>query len=108
LLEDGQGRMGGPPWSDVERYLRNSPIMQVNRITTPLLIIQGDLDFIPVQQGEEMFTGLRRLGKRVTFVRYWGEGHSIDSPANIRDMWKRVFQWFDNAFASGDTSSGMP
>lgn len=28
-------------------------------------------------------------------VRYWGEGHVIDSPANIRDMWRRIFSWID-------------
>jgi hypothetical protein len=28
-------------------------------------------------------------------VRYWGEGHILESSANIRDMWHRVFAWFD-------------
>mgnify|MGYP002814895953 CR=1 FL=1 len=28
-------------------------------------------------------------------VRYWGEGHGIRSPANIRDMWRRMFEWYD-------------
>ncbi len=62
---------------------------------TPLLIIQGDRDYVPVQQGEEVFTALYRQGKRAEFVRYWGEGHVLESPANIRDMWQRILAWFE-------------
>ena len=32
-----------------------------------------------------------RRGKRAEFVRYWGEGHALEGPANIRDMWRRIF-----------------
>lgn len=36
------------------------------------------------------------MGKRVRFVRYWGEGHGVtDSPANVRDRWQQIFKWFD-------------
>jgi len=95
LLEVGQGRLGAAPWRDAERYLRNSPLLYADRIETPLLIIQGDLDYVPIQQGEELFTALYRQGKRARFVRYWGEGHLLNSPANIRDMWERIFAWLD-------------
>jgi dipeptidyl aminopeptidase/acylaminoacyl peptidase len=68
------------------RYFRNSPIFFADRIETPLMIIQGDLDFVPIQQGEEMFSALHRLGKPVVFVRYWGEGHLNAGPANVADF----------------------
>ena len=42
-----------------------------------------------------MFSGLYRLGKTARFVRYWGEGHVPASPANIRDMWNRIYEWLD-------------
>lgn len=94
-LETGYGRMGNPPWKDLGRYLRNSPIFYVDRVETPLMIIQGDMDFIAIQQGEEFFTALYRQHKRAQFVRYWGEGHVLGSPANIRDMWQRIDAWLD-------------
>jgi dipeptidyl aminopeptidase/acylaminoacyl peptidase len=94
LLESAQGAMGNPHWQDLGRYLRNSPIFAVDRVQTPLMIIQGDLDYVPIQQGEEFFASLYRQGKRAEFVRYWGEGHVIASPANIKDMWERIFAWF--------------
>lgn len=88
-------RMGMPPWKDMGYYLRNSPMFYVERVETPVMIIQGDLDFVPIQQGEQFFNALYRQNKRARFVRYWGEGHLIESTANIRDMWQQVYAWLD-------------
>jgi len=88
--------MGGPPWKDLQRYVRNSPISYIDRVHTPVLIIHGDLDPVPIEQDEEFFTALYRQNKRAVFVRYWGEDHLLTSPANIRDMWGRIYAWFDN------------
>jgi dipeptidyl aminopeptidase/acylaminoacyl peptidase len=95
LFESAQTGMGNPPWKDLGRYIRNSPVFFVDRVQTPIMIVQGDLDYVAVQQGEEFFTSLFRQGKRAEFVRYWGEGHVLESPANIRDMWTRIYAWLD-------------
>ena len=89
--------MGGPPWSDLARYFRNSPINYVDRVETPLLIIHGDFDkIVQVEQGEEFFTSLYRQNKRARFVRYFGEEHTVSgSVANIRNVWDQIFSWFD-------------
>jgi dipeptidyl aminopeptidase/acylaminoacyl peptidase len=105
LTEAAQIRMGNPPWQDLGRYIRNSPVFFVDRVETPLMIVQGDLDYVALQQGEEFFMSLYRQGKRARFVRYWGEGHVLESPANVRDMWQQVFSWFDSFTA---TSSSPP
>jgi dipeptidyl aminopeptidase/acylaminoacyl peptidase len=81
----------GPPWTDLDRYLANSPFLHVESIHTPVMLIHGDNDYlVPFSQSEEMFSALWRLGKDVVFVRYWGEGHAIESPPNVRDFWTRV------------------
>jgi dipeptidyl aminopeptidase/acylaminoacyl peptidase len=100
--------MGSPPWIDLGRYLRNSPLTYVDRVQTPILMIQGDLDYIPIQQGEEFFTALYRQNKRARFVRYFGEDHILSSPANIRDMWNQVYAWFDEYLAPADKSAEKP
>lgn len=105
LAETGQVRMGNPPWKDLERYIRNSPVAHADRIQTPVMIVQGDQDFVAMQQGEQMFSALHRQNKRATFVRYWGEGHVLQSPANVRDMWSRISQWFDSLLANGKPGS---
>jgi dipeptidyl aminopeptidase/acylaminoacyl peptidase len=103
--ETGPMRMGNPPWKDHERYLRNSPLSYVDRIETPLMIVQGDQDFVALQQGEQIFTALYRQKKRAAFARYWGEGHVLQSPPNVRDMWERIFRWFDGFLSTEDTAT---
>ncbi|MEM9013480.1 MAG: prolyl oligopeptidase family serine peptidase [Pseudomonadota bacterium] len=93
--ETGQGRMGNPPWKDLDRYIRNSPITYVDQVDTPLLIVHGDMDFLGMEDPENFFRSLYRQGKRVQFVRYLGEGHILGSPANIRDLWRRMIGWMD-------------
>jgi dipeptidyl aminopeptidase/acylaminoacyl peptidase len=88
--------LGTPPWVDSDRYVRNSPLLHVDRVHTPLLLIHGDLDYVPIQQSEEFFTALQRLGRPAEFARYWGESHgAADSSANARDRWERVLAWLD-------------
>jgi dipeptidyl aminopeptidase/acylaminoacyl peptidase len=96
LAESGQIGLAATPWTDMWRYLRNSPIAYLDRVETPVMIVHGDADYVPIQQSEEYFEGLYRLRKRARFVRYWGEGHNLMSPANIRDLWERIFLWFDH------------
>ncbi len=107
LTEGGGARMGAPPWSDMWRYWRNSPISYLDRIRTPLLLIHGDVDpNVPVGQAEEVFSGLYRLGGRVRFIQYSGEGHGINSPANMRDFWHEVFGWLDSFLLPKATLQG--
>lgn len=94
-IEIGQVQMKAPPWAEPSRYIENSPIFYADKVQTPVMIIQGDIDYVSIGQGEEFFMALYRQGKRARFVRYWGEGHSLDSPANIRDKWRQVFSWLD-------------
>jgi dipeptidyl aminopeptidase/acylaminoacyl peptidase len=83
-------------WSDFGLFMRNSPIIYADRIETPLLLQSADQDDnVPMSQSEEMFSAMVQLKKRAAFVRYWGEGHGLASPANIRDFWQRRLAWFD-------------
>ena len=88
--ENGQGRMGVAPWKAPGRYIANSPIYQADRVNVPMLIIGADRDFSPVEQGEQLFSALFRQGKDAQLITYWGEGHVIGSPANLRDFYARV------------------
>jgi pimeloyl-ACP methyl ester carboxylesterase len=55
--EGGQGRMGTHPWADLRRYLANSPYYQADKIHTPLLLLHGRKDALPVAEAEKMFSG---------------------------------------------------
>ncbi|MGK2912339.1 MAG: alpha/beta hydrolase family protein [Sphingobium sp.] len=89
--ESGQGRMGGPPWQLSSRYIANSPVYLAQKISAPLLIIAADRDVSPLGQAEQLFSALFRQGNDAQLVTYWGEGHVVGSPGNLRDMYARVF-----------------
>lgn len=96
MIENGEMNLGGPPWKNWFKYIENSPVFVANRVHTPLLLTHGDLDGnVPMQQSEEIFQALKRQGKPVRLVRYWGEGHGLANPANIRDYWRQMFRWLE-------------
>ncbi len=98
VMEQGQGRMGGTPWQFRERYIENSPIFYLDRIETPLFIVNGSADtVVPSFLGDQVFVGLRRLGKEVVYAKYDGEGHSVNGwkYANQLDFTRRMIAWFD-------------
>lgn len=58
--------------------LENSPLRHAAAITTPLLLIHGEDDYrCPIEQSEQLFVALRRLGVPARFARFPGEGHTL-------------------------------
>ena len=94
--KNGQGAIGGTPWEYRSRYIENSPFFYLDRVHTPLLILHGSEDgSVPVFNGGQVFSGLRRLGREVEFRKYIGEGHVLEGRENIIDYWNAVIRWFD-------------
>jgi dipeptidyl aminopeptidase/acylaminoacyl peptidase len=106
--ESGQDRMYAPPWADPQRYIRNSPIFFADRIDTPLLLVHGDLDAITMTQSESMFSALYRQDKAALFVTYWGEGHVLTSPGNVRDLYARAFAFLDENLKAPSAAAPPP
>ncbi len=73
---------------DPAEYERMSPIVDIHAIDVPMLILHSENDLrCPIIQAEELFIGLRLLGKDVTFYRFPGEGHELTrsgSPSTAR------------------------
>jgi dipeptidyl aminopeptidase/acylaminoacyl peptidase len=97
-----QMRLGGDPWNYRDRYVANSPWFFLDRVTTPLLILQGAEDSI-VPSSDAVFVGLRALNKPVVYAKYDKEGHSETywSPVNRSDAARRMFDWFDRYLQPG-------
>ncbi len=90
--------MGGPPWQFPNRYIENSPLFYLDRVQTPLLLVHGAEDnAVPSFLADEIFVGLRRLGKEVEYAKYEGEGHwqGTWGYANQVDYLNRIIDWFD-------------
>lgn len=93
--EKEQGRMGSTPWQIPLLYISNSPIFKVDKVTTPLLMVSNKEDaVVPFAQGVELFTALRRLGKRVWMLQYDGSGHSVRRGKDAADYSTRMEQFF--------------
>ncbi|MEN5229785.1 alpha/beta hydrolase family protein [Brevundimonas naejangsanensis] len=100
-VETGQGGLGSPPFTDTDRYVRNSPALAADRITAPVLLFTADRDYVPPGQAEELFSALYRQQKDVVLVTYRGEGHVLSSPANIRDFYETVWIWLEEVLKRG-------
>jgi len=98
MFETGQLRIQRTLWERPDLYFENSPVLKANTVTTPLLMMHNKEDGnVPWQQGIELFTALRRLGKRVWLLQYDGERHVFygDSKADL-DYTIRVTQFFNH------------
>lgn len=97
MFEIGQARMEVPPWQDLDAYMRNSPLFQIERMNTPLLVAFGDKDgSVDWHQGIELYNAARRAGKDVVMLVYEGENHTLSRKPNQKDYHHRINQWFDH------------
>jgi len=95
--EHSQSRIGGSLWEYPMRYLDNSPLFRVDRVQTPLLMINNDEDdAVPWYQGIEFFLALRRLNKEAYMFSYNGEKHGLRKRINQKDYTRRLQEFFDH------------
>jgi dipeptidyl aminopeptidase/acylaminoacyl peptidase len=94
--EKTQSRIGATLWEKPNLYLQNSALFSLPKVTTPLVIMANDADdAVPWYQGIEMFTGMRRLGKKVWMLNYNNEAHNLVERRNRKDIQIREQQFFD-------------
>ena len=79
---------GFTPWENPYGYVALSPVYRLNKVTTPMLLADGDDDGSFLLGTIEMYNGLRFLGKDVTFIRYPNQGHGFTGAA-MKDFWNR-------------------
>jgi dipeptidyl aminopeptidase/acylaminoacyl peptidase len=95
--EHGQSRIGSSIWESPLRYLENSPLFDMDKVKTPILIMANDNDgHVPWYQGIEFFVALKRLQKPAWLLNYIGEPHWPVRMANKMDFQKRMFQFFEH------------
>jgi dipeptidyl aminopeptidase/acylaminoacyl peptidase len=98
--------MGGTPWQFPQQYIQNSPLWRSDTVSAPVLLIHSDMDQFNNGSYKAFFSSLYIQKKDARLLIYRGEGHSPSSPANIKDMWKNIFSWFDNYLKIKRDSNG--
>ena len=90
-------QLGGNLFDRQEHYLNRSPLTFAPNVTTPVLLIHGEDDGrVRMEQSEQYFTALKRLGKTVEFVRLPNASHGFigNGPAWMRkDFADRTLAW---------------
>ncbi|MEP6795416.1 MAG: prolyl oligopeptidase family serine peptidase, partial [Saprospiraceae bacterium] len=90
-------RIGKTLWEDPQAYISNSALFNIDKVTTPLLILHNDEDSaVPFEQGIEFYSALRRLGKKAWLLNYRGEPHWPVKWQNRKDFQIRMSQFFDH------------
>jgi dipeptidyl aminopeptidase/acylaminoacyl peptidase len=85
----------GLPWENREAWERISPFNKVENITTPTLIMGGEKDWnVPINNGEQLYQALRRLGRETQLVVYPGQAHGLSLPYQV-DRYERYLAWYD-------------
>ena len=88
-----------PWWEDPAPYWRQSPLKYVSNIHTPLLIEHQEQDYrLPVEQGEQLYSALKYLGRPVELLLYPHESHGmsrIGQPWHRVHRLKAIVRWFD-------------
>ena len=93
---------GGAPWTATARrnFARCSPHLAADRIRTPTLVITNEQDFrVPVDQGLQLFTALRRNGVPSRGLVFENEGHWVLNPLDSRRWHEEVFSWMQKYLA---------
>ncbi|HZT06472.1 MAG TPA: S9 family peptidase [Chloroflexota bacterium] len=92
-------RLVGPYPEQRDLYAERSPVHHVDRLSSPMIILQGlDDPVVPPNQAEAMVAALRRKGLPVAYITFAGEQHGFrrsDSIARALDaelyFYSRVF-----------------
>ncbi len=98
----------GLPWENRALYERLSPFNKVTNITTPTLIMGGEIDWnVPIINSEQLYQALKRLGRPTELVVYPGEYHGFTTPSHIKDRLERYLAWYAH-YVKGESTPATP
>ncbi|GAF22469.1 LOW QUALITY PROTEIN: acylamino-acid-releasing enzyme [Bacillus sp. JCM 19047] len=84
---------------EMETLWQHSPIKYVANVETPLLILHGENDLrCPIEQAEQLFIALKRLGKQTRFIRFPEANHELSRSGKPSLRVKRleaILGWFE-------------
>jgi dipeptidyl aminopeptidase/acylaminoacyl peptidase len=85
------------PWEDPSEHLRRSPLMYVGNVTTPTMLMTGELDLrTPIPQTEEFYEALKVRKVPTAMIRFKEEWHGTTSrPSNFIRTQLYLRSWFD-------------
>jgi dipeptidyl aminopeptidase/acylaminoacyl peptidase len=87
------------PFEDLQKYWDHSPIKYIGNAKTPTLVIHNEMDLrCPIEQGEQVFVALKRLGVESEMVRFPDEFHGLSRSGRTDRRIARlnhILRWFE-------------
>jgi dipeptidyl aminopeptidase/acylaminoacyl peptidase len=97
-----------PPWKGFANYWRQSPMKYMGNAKTPTLVIHSEQDLrCAIEQGEQVFVALKRLGVNTEMVRFPDEPHGLSRGGRTDRRvvrLKHILRWFDRYLKVGATT----
>jgi len=88
-----------PPWENFKNYWRQSPLKYIGNAKTPTLVIHSEQDLrCAIEQGEQVFVALKKLGVDTEMVRFPDEPHGLSRGGRTDrriERLKHILRWFD-------------
>ncbi|MEQ9569839.1 MAG: S9 family peptidase [Longimicrobiales bacterium] len=90
----------GPVWEEgnLQHYWDRSPLSLVGNVTTPTMLLTGELDLrTPMHESEQYYQALKIRGVPTQLVRMQGAYHGIasSSPSNLIAKIVYILEWFE-------------
>ena len=108
-------RFGEVQWGrkrkvSLQALVDRSPLTYAPNVDTPVLLMHGEEDVrCPIEQSEQYFVALKRLGKEVEFVRFPGCSHLFlrtGHPRMREEYLSRMLAWFDRHLGAATELGG--
>jgi dipeptidyl aminopeptidase/acylaminoacyl peptidase len=88
-----------PPFEDLQTFWNRSPIAYIGSATTPTMVIHSEFDLrCPIEQGEQVYVALKKLGVDSEMVRFPDEFHGLSRTGRTDRRIARlnhIVRWFD-------------
>jgi dipeptidyl aminopeptidase/acylaminoacyl peptidase len=88
-----------PPFEALDYFWDHSPMKYIKNCKTPMLVIHNENDMrCPIEQGEQVFVALKRLGVETAFVRFPDEFHGLSRGGRTDRRVARldhIIDWFE-------------
>ncbi|MGI9624684.1 MAG: alpha/beta hydrolase family protein, partial [Acidimicrobiales bacterium] len=92
-------RLVGPYPEDRDEYVKRSPIHHTDRLSAPMIVLQGSEDeIVPPNQAEMIVEALAAKGLPHAYVYFEGEGHGFRDGDNIVTALEAEYSFFAQTF----------
>lgn len=99
-----ESEFSGAPWSQEagERLRSLSPITYAGNVQTPTLFVHGEADLrVPIEEGEQMYTALKKQHVPAKFIRYPGNYHVGWPPWDMVHRYYEEMSWLREYLEQG-------